>query len=122
VKATVIFDNECSLCRQFTDLLKKWDTPGRFAFRPLQDHHVYADFPQLQPENCERAIHFIDESGHIFVGADVIAPLLKSFPRAKKIVWMLGFEPVKTASGKAYGLIARYRKVISKLFRGSRKS
>src|SRR5262245_53686364 len=101
-KATIIFDNECSLCRQFTQFLKKWDKKEAFDFRPLQEDQVYVDFPQLKKEECEKAIHLVNEDGSVHSGAGIVEPLLSHFPKVKNITWMLGLPGVKSATEVLY--------------------
>ena len=62
----VLFDGDCGICREWANY---WHglTGDRIAYRPYQD--AIADHPGLDPEECRKAVQFIDADGSRYSGA-----------------------------------------------------
>jgi predicted DCC family thiol-disulfide oxidoreductase YuxK len=63
----VVYDSNCNLCNNFTQLLKQYDYPkgtlrdrGQiFAYIPMQDEATLAKF-DISPTDCEAGMFLID--------------------------------------------------------------
>ncbi len=55
----VVYDSECNLCTNFTQLLKQYDRGQIFAYIPMQDEATLAKFGIL-PTDCEAGMFLID--------------------------------------------------------------
>ena len=116
-KPLMIWDGECHFCRLW---IERWReiTRGAIDYTTFQES---ADrFPEIPKEQFERAVVYIDTTGHVFTAAEAVYRSLQS--RRKWLVWSYDHVPgFKGASEFGYKFIARHRKfssVLTRLFWG----
>ena len=105
-KDSVLYDGDCPMCRAFVARLDQTDKPDSLRFDNFRDRGL----PQgIQPEAAEIAMHFIDEHGHVYRGAEAVLHTLQKYP---KYAWLgrFGLLPgVRVLANLAYPVIARNR-------------
>ena len=108
-KSLVIFDGDCHFCRRW---IERWRelTGGGVEYEPFQE--VAERFPEIPREDFERALHFIDEEGTVYRGAEAVFRSLGTIRGGRALVWyyehLPGFAPITEA---AYRVIASNRMV-----------
>jgi predicted DCC family thiol-disulfide oxidoreductase YuxK len=112
-KPLLVFDGACHFCRRW---IERWRelTLGAVEYLPLQE--VAERFPEIPPENFERAVHFIDSNGKVYRGAEAVFRSLGR--RARFSAWCYehipGFAPITET---AYEFVAHRRQFASFLTR-----
>lgn len=106
---TLLFDPECSLCARFKVSLEHLDTRKQISFRSIFEENLSVEFPFLQEESFQKDVHLIRSDGEVFVGGEVIAELLKTFPLVSKFAWLIDSESSKKALGFFYKSLSRMR-------------
>src|SRR2546421_11152364 len=108
-KSLVIFDGDCHFCRRW---IERWRelTGGAVDYAPFQE--AAARFPEIPREDFERALHFIDNEGTVYRGAEAVFRSLGIVRGGRALVWCYehipGFAPITEA---AYRMIASNRMV-----------
>ncbi|MBT3586750.1 MAG: DUF393 domain-containing protein [Halobacteriovoraceae bacterium] len=85
----LLFDEECSLCNRFKLSLERLEGSDKINMISARNPDIFELFPELDPEQCLIDVHYIDESGQIYLGAEVVSILLKKFPAVSKFAWLL---------------------------------
>lgn len=110
-KPLVIFDGDCHFCRRWIERWKEL-TAGAVDYAPFQE--VAGRFPEIPPEAFAEALHFIDNDGAVYRGAEAVFRSLGTLRRGRALVWgyehLPGFAPITEA---AYRVIARNRMAAS---------
>lgn len=105
----ILYDDECTLCKRFKLALVKLDTKKELNFIDLHRDEVYKTFPFLSKNECENAIHLIDEKHQVYRAGEVIQFLVSYFPGVKKLSWLLDNDSAKKALDIFYYKVAEIR-------------
>ncbi len=110
-KPLVIFDGDCNFCRRWVERWREM-TRGAVDYAPFQE--AAARFPEIPREDFAQALHFIENDGTVYRGAEAVFRSLGRVRGGRALVWcyehLPGFAPITEA---AYGAIARNRMVAS---------
>jgi predicted DCC family thiol-disulfide oxidoreductase YuxK len=109
VRETVIYDSDCRLCEGTRRWVERWDRRGRLEFFPLRDPRLAERFPAVDPEECERAIHFVDTQGRVTVGPEAVRDILRRLPGGRPLARLLGLPGIYPLARKLYDWIADHR-------------
>lgn len=112
MKAVLIYDEECPLCLRFKQGLELMDTSKKLRFIPLQDTHVFKEFPELNLEDCMSQVHLITDERKILKGVEVVDYLLRSLPGVSKLSWLLDSESGKKATQFFYQKVEELRDIL----------
>jgi predicted DCC family thiol-disulfide oxidoreductase YuxK len=110
-KPLMLFDGNCHFCRRW---IERWRdlTGDAVEYAPFQE--CAARFPEIPPEDFERAVHFIETNGTVSKGAEAVFRSLGQNRRRRWMLWsyerLPGFSFVTEA---AYGVVARHRQTFS---------
>ena len=77
----VIFDGDCSFCRQQVKRLAQWDGRNRISFISLHDEYVAENFSDLTREQMMRQMFVVNRSGLRKGGASAIRYLSRKLPK-----------------------------------------
>ena len=114
-KPLVIFDGDCHFCRRW---IERWRelTRGAVEYAPFQE--VAESFPEISRKDFEEALHFIDNDGRVYRGAEAVFRSLGSIRSGRGLIWCYGHVPgFGLFTETAYRLVARNRRVASFLSR-----
>lgn len=89
----ILFDPDCPLCLRFKQGLEHLDK--RLHFVSARDEAVYADFPELNRQDCLEKVHMVTSDRRVLVGSAVVDELLKTLPGVSKFAWLLDNEQGK---------------------------
>ncbi|MFZ1218181.1 MAG: lipase maturation factor family protein [Chthoniobacterales bacterium] len=110
-KPLVIFDGDCRFCRRWIERWREM-TGGAVEYEPYQE--AATRFPEIPRADFEEALHFIDEDGTVYRGAEAVFRSLGTVRPGRFLIWcyehLPGFAPVTET---AYRFIARNRQLAS---------
>jgi predicted DCC family thiol-disulfide oxidoreductase YuxK len=81
----VIYDGDCSFCRQQVNRLARWDGRNRISFISLHDEYVAEHFSDLTHDQMMEQIFVVNRTGLRKGGADAIRYLSRKLP---KLWWL----------------------------------
>jgi predicted DCC family thiol-disulfide oxidoreductase YuxK len=124
-RLTVLYDEDCGLCRWTVDQLRGIDRRRRLEFVPLQhaaEHPERPDLARLAANSpLEESLHVLRTDGRVRRGGGAMLEILDALPGG----WLLrpwavlpGVEPVVDA---LYGHVARNRGTIGRLLARTRR-
>ncbi len=112
-KTIVFYDGSCSMCIGVTGWLSKIDHKKQFQLEPYQHSELLKDYPQIDPANCEKEIHVINEHGEVLHGADAMMEIWRKTGHWTSFLGSIfRFAPFIWIARPLYRLIAKYRKSI----------
>lgn len=106
------YDGACSLCRRLMEAVRTRDRWGLVIAFPLQDPELLRVAPELAGRPLDRALHGLDTaSRQVFVGADLMAPVMARLPRWRWVVPLFRLPGVAGLAQRLYLRLAarRYR-------------
>jgi len=112
----VLYDDECPLCIFQMRLLTWLDWRNTLALIPLTDPRAQRAAPQLSREQLLAAMHCVAKDGRIYRGARCIRHVGMRLPLLVPLALLLWVPGVIWIAEKVYDLIARNRKILSRIF------
>jgi predicted DCC family thiol-disulfide oxidoreductase YuxK len=111
----IIWDGDCHFCRHW---IERWRvmTAGDVDYETSQD--AAQRFPEIPSDQFQRGVVFIDSSGAVFFAAEAVYRSLRSQSSKRWLSWSYDHIPgFAQMSELLYGIIARHRRLSSKLTR-----
>jgi len=110
---TVIYDDDCGVCRETVRLLRRWDHDGHFTFMPLQKASACGR-PLLEGLAAQGhlgdAIHVVDEStGRVVSGGHAALAILDALPGGWLLRPWAALPPTAVAADVVYRVAVRHR-------------
>jgi predicted DCC family thiol-disulfide oxidoreductase YuxK len=116
---TVCYDGACLLCRESVARVQAMYRGRRIRWVPYQD--LAASDPELAKRLGSRdlasALHVIEGDGSVRSGADAILRIAEIVPRLRLFARLGRLPIVNRLVEPMYGLVARHRHRLSRLFR-----
>ena len=112
----VLYDDECPLCTFQMRVLGWLDWFNATRLVPLSDPLAARIAPQLTRGDLIEAIHCVARDGRIYRGARCIRFVGMRLPLLVPLALVLWVPGVIWIAEKIYNLIARNRKVLSRIF------
>jgi len=113
-RPVVVFDGSCRFCRQW---IVRWRdlTGDSVDYRPSSE--AAADFPNIPPEEFDRAVQLIRPDGSRFSGAEAVLELTAPHSLGAKLAALAYCNSPLLASvfEKSYAFVANHRGIFSKL-------
>jgi len=110
----LLYDSECSLCTRFKQSLERLSTFDDLTMVSIHDEQIYNEYPQLNKEECDEAIHLIDSELNILKGTHAIEFLLKKNPAVAKFAWLIESEQGQKTLNYFYSMANKYRETLKK--------
>jgi len=110
---TVIYDDDCGVCRETVHRLRRWDHEDRFEFMPLQQAAA-SGRPQIERLAAEghlgEAVHIVDESsGRVVSGGHAALAILDALPGGWLLRPWAALPPTAAAADIVYRVAVRHR-------------
>jgi predicted DCC family thiol-disulfide oxidoreductase YuxK len=110
---TVLYDDDCGVCRETVERLRRWDREDRFEFMPLTEAAA-SGRPLLERLAAEGhlsdAIHVVDEStGRVVTGGHAALAILDALPGGWLLRPWAALPPTAAAADVVYRVAARHR-------------
>ena len=86
MKATLIFDGECAICRGAADWVRRNAMPDAFEYLSCHSEELTRRFPAVAREACLQAMHLVLPDGTVLVG-EKAAPEILSRLKARRHRW-----------------------------------
>jgi predicted DCC family thiol-disulfide oxidoreductase YuxK len=114
---TVLYDDDCGVCRETVRQLRRWDRVNRFEFMPL-DFAASSGRPLLEQLAAEGhlgdAIHVVDEStGRVVSGGDAALAILDGLPGGWLLRPWASLPPAGMAADVVYRVASRHRERVA---------
>lgn len=68
MKPALIFDGDCAFCTNTANLVRRLDKRRELDVQAWQRSKIVGQVG-LTPQECQRAVQFVDETGRVFAGA-----------------------------------------------------
>lgn len=115
-KPLLIYDGDCGFCLRWVGRWKRI-TGSAIDYLPFQDKAISQQFPKIPREALETAVHLIEPDGSVTSGAEASFRALAVNPRYARLPrWYQGSRLFAKAAEAIYRLVARNRRLLSKLF------
>ncbi|MBS1888227.1 MAG: DUF393 domain-containing protein [Actinobacteria bacterium] len=111
--ATVIYDDECGLCRWCLAVLLRGDRRGALRLLPLGTPEADRLLADLTPEQRNASWHLVDDTGVRTSAGAALAPALALLPRGRRPAALLARTP--RATEHAYRWVADHRGPLGRL-------
>jgi predicted DCC family thiol-disulfide oxidoreductase YuxK len=110
---TVLYDEDCGVCRETVRRLRRWDREDRFEFMPLQQAAA-SGRPQLEQLAAEGhladEVHVVDESsGTVVSGGHAALAILDALPGGWLLRPWAALPPTAVAADVVYRVAVRHR-------------
>lgn len=110
---TVLYDDDCGVCRETVERLRRWDREDRFEFMPLTEA-ANSGRPILERLAAEGhlpdAIHVVDESsGRVVTGGHAALAIIDALPGGWLFRPWAALPPTAVAADVVYRVAARHR-------------
>jgi predicted DCC family thiol-disulfide oxidoreductase YuxK len=105
----VLYDAGCGLCGALGD----WLAARGIAIAPIRSAAGDLHLRDLSPEQRDATVHAVDGRGRRYSGADALPAILRAIPTLRWAAPVIEVAPAPFALG--YGLVARYRRAVSRL-------
>ena len=108
LKWTLLYDEECSLCRKYAEIIELYDKNHNISLISLQNHY---ENDQSIPFNIlMEDIHLLGKRGLILKGDDAIKKLISIIPPSKPFRWMIESNTFNKSATMLYRMGKKFRK------------
>jgi predicted DCC family thiol-disulfide oxidoreductase YuxK len=118
-RLTVLYDDDCGLCRWTADRLRAMDRRRRLELIPLQHAGRHAERPELARlaagGTLTEQIHVVRDDGRIRAGGAAMLEILDALPGGRILRPWTRLPGVARIVEAVYRRIARNRAVVSRL-------
>jgi predicted DCC family thiol-disulfide oxidoreductase YuxK len=111
----LVYDDQCPMCVRFKQGLERWEALSHITYIPLSDSGVFEIYPQINQEECKAKVHYIKEDGSVVAGGEVITEIIKIYPAASKLSWLLDSEVGKATADFFYDHLDKVRQKLKEL-------
>ena len=84
MKATLVYDGECAICRGAADWVRRNAMPDAFEYLSCHSEELTRRFPAVAREACLQAMHLVLPDGRVLVG-EKAAPEILSRLKARRL-------------------------------------
>jgi len=105
----LVYDSECTMCLRFKQGIDRLEGNEKINKISIHDQEIYQAFPDLDPEKCKIAIHFIDQDRNIYMAGEAVTKLAHYLPGVAKFAWLAETGVGKKAVDYFYDMARKYR-------------
>ena len=108
MKAVLIYDAECPVCRAAADWVRRnAAVPDSFEFLPCRADGTRARFPSIEESACLQAMHLVLPDGTILVGERALPEILRRTRRYRRAAILFRLPGAGILSRLLYRAFAR---------------
>ncbi|HEU6448582.1 MAG TPA: DCC1-like thiol-disulfide oxidoreductase family protein [Verrucomicrobiae bacterium] len=108
-KPLMVYDGDCNFCKYWAARWKR-NCDGVVDFTPFQDRQLEIRFPEIPQGQFQKAVHFIDADGAVYLGAEAV---YRALARNRERQWPLNFYRHSRFFAKSseliYHFVSRHR-------------
>ena len=112
----LIYDGECPMCLRARDWIQARAEPGSIELMPCQSESRPKRAPQVDHEQCMRAMQLVEPDGRVHSGAYALPGVLRELPGYRWLGALLSIPGVVPMLSPIYALVARNRLALSGFF------
>ena len=101
-RATLIYDGECPFCRRAADWAARHARKGAIETLPCQAEDREKRFPDIDREECMRAMQLVMPDGRVYSGEQALPPLMERMKGWRWVARVLRWPGIRHASPAAY--------------------
>ena len=107
---TVLYDEDCGICRWSADRLRRWDRRARLAFVPIQRAgDLLAAVP---PDRRLEAMHAVTSDGRVWTGGAALPVIVHTLPGGAPLAAIAAAAPALTE--RLYRAAANRRETLAR--------
>lgn len=114
-KAFLIYDGECSVCRNAVEWIRARAAPGTFEYLSCHSEDLPRRFPEIEKNACLSAMHLVLQDGSVLAGELAIPEILLRLRRFRWAATLLRLPFASGISRAFYRRFAARRHAISRL-------
>jgi len=107
--AVLIYDGECSLCRNAVEWIRSRERPEAFEFLSCHSGELSKRFPSIEKTACLQAMHLVLPDGAVLVGERAAPEILRRLRRYRWCASLFGLPGAAALSRVLYRWFARHR-------------
>lgn len=116
---TVIYDDNCFICRSMTAKARKILFGKKIEFLPSREYEANSGSQYIDRATLDKSIVYISD-GKVHTGSDAVAGIIKQLSGGWKILgYIISIPGIKQLFDLFYKAFARYRHFLSRLVIGS---
>lgn len=116
MKAVLIYDGECPVCRKAVEWVMNRSLPNAFELLSCHSEALRIRFPSIDKADCLQAMHLVLRDGAILAGERAVPEILRRLRGYRWAAALFRLPGVEICSGVFYRWFAKNRFHISKAF------
>ncbi len=114
-KAVLIYDGECSVCRNAVAWIRARAAPETFEYLSCHSEDLPRRFPRIEKSACLAAMHLVLQDGRVFAGEEAVPEILSRLRRFRWAAALIRLPFARSLSRAFYRRFAARRHDISRL-------
>ena len=114
-KAVLIYDGECSVCRNAVEWIRARAAPETFEYLSCHSEDLPRRFPHIEKSACLAAMHLVLQDGRVFAGEEAVPEILLRLRRFRWAAALIRLPFARSLSRAFYRRFAARRHDISRL-------
>ena len=108
-RLTLLYDDECPLCRRFKEAIESWDAEGVIDIVDLATAESQPRFRYVNFAAARQQLTVCDQLGNASHGIEALRRLTQLLPGIRRLTWVYRLPGVTPAIGKVYQDVNRRR-------------
>jgi len=114
-KAVLIYDGECSVCRNAVEWIRTRAAPETFEYLSCHSEDLPRRFPHIEKSACLTAMHLVLQDGSVLAGEQAVPEILLRLRRFRWAAALIRLPFARSLSRVFYRRFAARRHDISRL-------
>lgn len=115
-RATLIYDRTCPICSGTVEWIERNEVEGAFEMVPCQSDSLGLRYPDIDYEECMRAMQLVLPDGHVLAGEQALPEIFRRLRRYRAVALAFKLPGAETLSRILYRWFALRRYSIARLF------
>ena len=115
-RATLIYDGTCPICSGTVEWIEKNEQEGAFEMGPCQSDSLGEKYPDIDFDECMRAMHLVLPDGHVLAGEQALPEIFTRLRRYRAVALAFKLPGAEMLSRVLYRWFALRRYAIARIF------
>ncbi len=107
-RSTIVYDDECNLCRRQIAWLRARAPQNAFDYVPMQTPEIRERYPELRHADFNE-VQEVRPDGMVKAGADAVQDVLRKVPRWRRLAALYVVPGVRPIARAVYHWISKHR-------------